>query len=126
MATRAFFRQRSLSKFYRHFANFFGAYLFDLSICAIVVAVGSDELRSRHCYPDTEPLREVIKDNETGKMVNFFDKTTLINTICHLLDNPQERQRLGENARQFAINNYDLQSVCLPKQIQWVKTLAEL
>lgn len=75
---------------------------------------------------DTEPLREVIKDNETGKMVNFFDKTTLINTICHLLDNPQERQRLGENARQFAINNYDLQSVCLPKQIQWVKTLAEL
>ena len=40
------------------------------------------------------------------------------------LDNPAERARLGANARQFAQASYDLQTVCLPKQLAWVEGLA--
>ena len=72
----------------------------------------------------TAPLKEAIQDNQTGRLVDFFDTDTLVNVVCDLLDNPQERQRLGANARQFAQQNYDLKRVCLPTQMKWVKQLA--
>lgn len=73
---------------------------------------------------DTQPLHEAIKHNETGKLVNFFDSQALSNEVCHLLDTPEERTRLGTNARAFAQANYDLNSVCLPKQLEWVEGLS--
>ncbi len=72
---------------------------------------------------DTQPLHEAIKHNETGKLVNFFDHPQLAKEVCDLLDKPEERQRLGANARAFAQQNYDLQTVCLPKQLEWVQGL---
>ena len=72
---------------------------------------------------DTQPLREAIQHNETGRLVNFFDAKALVKEVCDLLDNPAERARLGANARQFAQSNYDLQTVCLPKQLAWVERL---
>ena len=72
---------------------------------------------------DTQPLHEAIKHNETGRLVNFFDPTELTEQVCQLLEQPQERQRLGRNARAFAQQNYDLQTVCLPRQLQWVEGL---
>ena len=72
---------------------------------------------------DTQPLREAIVHNETGKLVDFFDASALANSVCELLSNAEERKRLGANARAFAQANYDLQSVCLPKQLAWVEQL---
>ena len=72
---------------------------------------------------DTQPLREAIVHNETGKLVDFFDASALANSVCELLNNAEERKRLGANARAFAQANYDLQSVCLPKQLAWVEQL---
>lgn len=72
---------------------------------------------------DTQPLREAIRHNETGRLVDFFDVTGLANEVCALLDDPAARQRLGQNARQFAQANYDLQTVCLPRQLAWVEGL---
>ena len=72
---------------------------------------------------DTEPLREAIVHNETGMLVNFFDPAALAQSVCGLLNNPEERTRLGTNARAFAQANYDLQTVCLPKQLEWVAQL---
>jgi hypothetical protein len=43
--------------------------------------------------------------------------------VCDLLKNPDERLRLGENARKFAQAHYDLKTVCLPQQLQWVESL---
>lgn len=74
---------------------------------------------------DTQPLLEAIKDGETGKLVNFFDHARLAHEVCDLLDMPEERQRLGANARAFAQQNYDLQTVCLPRQLAWVEGLAK-
>ena len=72
---------------------------------------------------DTQPLREAILQNETGRLVNFFDPAAITREVCALLDNPSERQRLGSNARAFAQSHYDLQSVCLPAQLKWVESL---
>jgi len=72
---------------------------------------------------DTQPLHETIKHGETGRLVNFFDVQGLTNEVCSLLDNPTERQRLGINARAFAQEHYDLQTVCLPRQVEWVEQL---
>ena len=72
---------------------------------------------------DTQPLHEAIKHNETGKLVNFFDHQALAQQVCELLDQPNDRQRLGANARAFAQQNYDLKTVCLPRQLAWVEGL---
>lgn len=74
---------------------------------------------------DTIPLHEAIQDNETGKLFNFFDYEQMGNIICELLNNPKERRRLGTNARNFAREHYDLATHCLPRQLDWVRSLAK-
>lgn len=75
---------------------------------------------------DTQPLHEAIKHNETGRLVDFFSPGALADEVCALLDNPDERARLGRNARLFAHSNYDLQRVCLPRQLEWVEALRSI
>ena len=72
---------------------------------------------------DTQPLREAIVDGQTGLLVPFFDHAALAAKVCALLQDPAKRQSLGANARAFAQANYDLQAVCLPRQLAWVATL---
>jgi glycosyltransferase involved in cell wall biosynthesis len=74
---------------------------------------------------DTRPLHEAIQHDQTGRLVNFFDVSKLTNEVCALLDDPKSRARLGKNAREFAQANYDLKTVCLPRQLQWVQGLGE-
>lgn len=73
---------------------------------------------------DTAPLREAIRHGDTGKLVDFFDAGALTGEICGLLDDPAERAALGARARAFAQANYDLQTVCLPRQLAWVQQVA--
>lgn len=72
---------------------------------------------------NTQPLTEAISHGDTGRLVDFFDSTGLANEVCDLLDDPVSRQELGVNARAFAKANYDLKTVCLPRQLQWVEAL---
>lgn len=72
---------------------------------------------------NTKPLLEAIHHNETGRLVDFFDETALTENICELLDNHDERARLGANARRFAQATYDLSTICLPRQLAWVRSL---
>lgn len=74
---------------------------------------------------DTAPLHEAITHNETGRLVNFFDSHALANEVCDLLANDAERQRLGNNARTFAQQHYDLQKVCLPQQLAWLEKVVQ-
>ena len=69
---------------------------------------------------DTQPLHEAIHHDDTGRLINFFDSEGLANEVCALLDDSAARARLGANARAFAVANYDLKTVCLPQQLQWV------
>jgi len=74
---------------------------------------------------DTAPVRELIKDGVTGRLVDFFDTEALVSEACALLDDPDTRARLGAAARAHVVQNYDLQSVCLPQLLAWVKGLEE-
>ncbi len=72
---------------------------------------------------DTEPLREVITHDKNGRLVDFFDTRAIVEQICHLCDNPALRERLGRAARELATNQYDLKTICLPRQLEWVESL---
>jgi len=72
---------------------------------------------------DTQPLREAIRHDETGVLVDFFSPSQLTESVCGLLEDAPRRARLGDRARAFAQMNYDLASVCLPRQLEWVEAL---
>jgi glycosyltransferase involved in cell wall biosynthesis len=74
---------------------------------------------------DTQPLKEAIIQNETGRLVDFFNPQALSEEICTLLEDANLRKKLGENARAFAIAHYDLEGSCLPRQLNWVSQLLE-
>jgi glycosyltransferase involved in cell wall biosynthesis len=74
---------------------------------------------------NTQPLHEAIVHNHTGRLVDFFDIPDLVENVSNLLASSDERQRLGTNAREFAVKNYDLQSVCIPRQFEWVESLID-
>jgi glycosyltransferase involved in cell wall biosynthesis len=74
---------------------------------------------------DTAPVREVIEDGVTGRLVDFFDPAQLAHRVCALLDAPDERARLGAAARERAVAGYDLHTVCLPRQLAWVEGLCQ-
>lgn len=69
---------------------------------------------------DTQPVREAIKHEETGLLVDFFDHSALADSVSKLIEDEGTRVRIGGAAREFAINNYDLVKHCLPGQIQWL------
>lgn len=73
---------------------------------------------------DTAPVKEVITHGENGRLVNFFDNEKLAGEVCDLLENRDERQRMGANARDFVVGSYDLRTICLPAQLNWVDGLA--
>lgn len=74
---------------------------------------------------DTPPVAEMIADRETGLLVDFFDRTALVDAAEELLDNRALAQRLGDSARAQIVRNYDLETVCLPRQIELVRATAE-
>jgi glycosyltransferase involved in cell wall biosynthesis len=73
---------------------------------------------------DTKPLHELIEHEKTGLLVDFFDYQALADQVSQLLDDEPRRVMLGVNARKRIESSYDLNTVCLPKQIEWVEQLA--
>ena len=73
---------------------------------------------------DTAPLQEVIIHGESGLLVDFFSVDELVSSVCELAQNADLRAKLGATARETVMAKYDLQTVCLPRQLEWVKTLA--
>jgi glycosyltransferase involved in cell wall biosynthesis len=73
---------------------------------------------------DTAPLREAIEHNRTGRLVDFFSPQALSDEVCALLEDGPTRERLGHHGREFAVAHYDLQRVCLPRQLRWIADLA--
>jgi glycosyltransferase involved in cell wall biosynthesis len=74
---------------------------------------------------DTGPVHEAIEDGVTGRLLPFFDVAAWVNGIDRLMNDPDERERLGAAARARAIERYDLRTVCLPRQLAWVQALSK-
>lgn len=102
-------------------AHIYLTYPFVLSWSLIeAMAVGAPIVAS-----NTAPVAEVIEHERNGLLVDFFDRDGLVDQVCQLLESENLRQSMGGAARKTAVDGFDLRTVCLPKQIAWVDTLAQ-
>lgn len=65
----------------------------------------------------TSPVREVIEDGRNGLLVDFFSADELCAAIDRVFEHPDRLQALRDEARRTAVMNYDLKTVCLPRQV---------
>jgi len=72
---------------------------------------------------DTAPVREAISHEENGLLVDFFDGEAMVDQIDRLLEDAALRERLGRAARAHIVENYDLRTKCLPRQLKWASDL---
>lgn len=68
----------------------------------------------------TAPVQEVIEEGQQGLLFDFFDTEALVTHVERVLADPQAFAAMRQRARQKAIANYDLASVCLPR---WLRLL---
>lgn len=74
---------------------------------------------------DTEPVRELIRDGETGRLVPFFDQPALEGALIRgLAETDPQAERMRQAARDVIVRNYDLKSKSLPRLIDWVESFA--
>jgi hypothetical protein len=58
-----------------------------------------------------------------GLLVNFFDRQAIVVIDSQALKNPERFTKISPAARISVMNRFDLETVCLPKQIQLVYRL---
>lgn len=75
---------------------------------------------------DTEPVRELIRDGENGRLVPFFDVPALSAALIRGLAGDPEADRLRAAARRTILEGYDLHRHSLPRQIAWVESHAPM
>lgn len=73
---------------------------------------------------NTAPVLEVLEHERTALLVDFFQPAALVQAVCRLLDDKVLAIQLGRAARAHAVQHFDLHTVCLPKQMQWVLSLS--
>ena len=56
--------------------------------------------------PACEPIRELVRDGETGLLFEPLDEESLAGALLRLVRDPQLRRRLGENARRHILTNH--------------------
>ncbi|MFV0300546.1 MAG: glycosyltransferase family 4 protein [Paracoccus sp. (in: a-proteobacteria)] len=71
---------------------------------------------------DTEPVRELIRDGQNGRLIPFFDIPALSAALVRGLAGDPEAARLKAAARQTILDGYDLQRHSLPRLIEWVES----
>lgn len=70
----------------------------------------------------TEPVVEVIKDNENGLLFDFYNVDELVEKVNFALNNPVKATEIKKNARQIILEKYDLKD-CLAKQLEYMQSL---
>jgi glycosyltransferase involved in cell wall biosynthesis len=63
---------------------------------------------------DSPPVREVIRHNETGILVDPLNVEQMASEILDALAHPERYQGIREAARELMVSNYSFE-VCLPK-----------
>ena len=75
---------------------------------------------------DTEPVRELLRNGENGRLVPFFDVPALSDALIRGLAGDPDADRLRRAARQTILDGYDLHRHSLPRQIAWVESHAPM
>jgi glycosyltransferase involved in cell wall biosynthesis len=65
---------------------------------------------------DTAPVREVIREGETGLLVEFFDVEGMVERAERVLASPQTYRPLGQAGMELIRGRYSL-DVCLPQML---------
>lgn len=71
----------------------------------------------------TPPVRELITPGVHGQLVSFHDVDELVAAVAALSNDADRRHSLGKNARDRIVQEYDLRTVCLPRQLAWIDEL---
>ena len=72
----------------------------------------------------TPPVEEVIRDCGNGLLVDFFSPAELADRVVEALEDRHAHDSIRRNARETILEEYDLQTICLPAQLQIISTLA--
>ncbi len=72
----------------------------------------------------TPPVEELIRHNENGILVDFFDQKAIADAVISALAEPEKYRHLRKAARQTILDGYDLLTVCLPQQIRLIEGAA--
>lgn len=70
----------------------------------------------------TEPVLEVIKDNENGLLFDFYNVDELVKKVDYALKNKEKMKEIRKNARQTVLEKYDLKD-CLAKQLEYMQEI---
>jgi glycosyltransferase involved in cell wall biosynthesis len=72
----------------------------------------------------TAPVEELIEDGVNGRLVDFWDIKAWSDALTEGLAQPEKFMPLRRAARQTIVENYDLQSVCMPRMVEYVESFA--
>ena len=73
----------------------------------------------------TSPVQEFIQSEQTGLLFDFFDQKQLVEKTVSALANPDRYKETRIRARQFIQENYDIKTICLPKQAELIESVAK-
>jgi glycosyltransferase involved in cell wall biosynthesis len=88
--------------------------------CVEALAIGCRVVAS-----DTAPVRDVITHGENGLLFDFFDGAALTERVTEVLQDPSRFDGMAAEATRRARRDYDLESVCKPRQLAWLASLCE-
>jgi glycosyltransferase involved in cell wall biosynthesis len=71
----------------------------------------------------TPPVEEVIDGVGNGYLVDFFDTDMLADRICSALEERQTAGDMRESARRTVVEQYDLNTICLPAHLALIGRL---
>ena len=102
-------------------AHIYYTYPFVLS-WSLVEAMGCEALV---IGSDTTPLAEVMRHEENGILLPFFDAARMADAVVDALANPDRYVPLRKAARRTMLERFDLHAVCLPKQVRLFDAVLE-
>jgi glycosyltransferase involved in cell wall biosynthesis len=72
----------------------------------------------------TPPVEEVIRDRENGLLCDFHSPADVAAKVVEALAEREALRPLRERARQTVLERYDLKTVCLPRHVALIQSLA--
>lgn len=67
-----------------------------------------------------DPVREVIEDDRTGLLVDFFAYEHLAEKVARVLKHPTHYRAIGEEARRYAVATFDFATTCFPAYVRFL------
>jgi glycosyltransferase involved in cell wall biosynthesis len=73
----------------------------------------------------TPPVEEVLRHQDNGLLVDFFDVDGIASTVIDALSDPGAYRTMRQRARRTVIEGYDLRTLALPAQLKLIKEAVE-